>query len=153
MKLFPTLTRVFVGTHILLIRKWFIKKVALSCAKSKEVSVRGQKAFLLKKRVPLFGTSLESWTLALQLLDLLAHCKGNPAWTVVYLANWIAGFFVSSFGQMHATMIMAGIARRQMCDQSAHICGIQEPLTLIWISISMPQHRIKSSCPWGYMSR
>ena len=99
MKLFPTLTRVFVGTHILLIRKWFIKKVALSCAKRKEVSVRGQKAFLLKKRVPLFGTSLESWTLALQLLDLLAHCKGNPAWTVVYLACWIAVLLFLALGK------------------------------------------------------
>ena len=42
--------------------------------------------------------------IALQLLDLLSHCKGSPAWTVVYLAYWIAVLLFLALAQMHATV-------------------------------------------------
>ena len=42
--------------------------------------------------------------LVLQLLDLLPHCKGNSAWTVVYLAYWIVALLFLAVVQMHATV-------------------------------------------------
>ena len=39
----------------------------------------------------------------MQFVDLLAHCKGNPAWAVVYLAYWRAVFLLLALAQMHAT--------------------------------------------------
>ena len=48
--------------------------------------------------------SLKSWTLAHQFLDLLVHCKGSPAWTVVYLVYWHEVLLFLALAEMHATV-------------------------------------------------